>query len=88
MALRGFGEFKPRIDTGVYGTDLYEALLHVAHSGKRQLWNLRLRSPIAQRVAKCASLGLRGSMSMEFVEEETLLRPPLGRRKLHELSYV
>ena len=53
-----FGEFKHRIATGVYGNDLYEALLHIAHNGKRQLWNLGLRRPVAQRIAKCAGLGL------------------------------
>ena len=56
FALRAFVEFKPRIATSVYCTDLYEALLHIAHNGKHQLWNLSIRCPITQRIAKCASL--------------------------------
>ena len=88
--VEGFGGFKPPIATGVYGSDLYEELLHISHNGKHQLWNLGLRCPIAQRIAKCASLGLRGSTSMKFVGKETLwlADPPFGRGKFHELSYV
>ena len=73
FALRGFWEFKPRIATGVYGSGMYEARLHISHNGKHLLWNLGLRCPITQRIAKCASLGLRGSMSMEFAGKDTLL---------------
>ena len=83
FALRGFGEFKPRIATGLYGNDLYEALLRIAHNGEHQLWNFGLRCPIAQRISKCASLGLRGSMSMEFADKDTLLLAdsPAGMKK-------
>ena len=31
-----FRGFKPRIATGVYGNDLYEALLNICQSGKHQ----------------------------------------------------
>ena len=60
FALRGFGEAKPSIATGIYGSDIYEALLHISHNGKHQLRNLGMRCPIAQRIAKCASLGWWG----------------------------
>ena len=82
FGLRGFGEFKPRVATGLYGGDLYEPLLHIAHNGTHRLWNLGLRFPIAQRIAKCASLGFRGSMSMGTVGGGDILLladfPPWG----------
>ena len=59
FALLGLCEFKPRIEACVYGNDLYESMLHIAHNGTHQLRILGLRFDIAQLIAKFASLGAR-----------------------------
>ena len=72
FALSVFGEFAPRVATGVYSNDLYGALVRISGIGNRQLRNIGICFPITQRLAKCASFGLWRPMSIEFVEKETL----------------